>query len=133
MYTKGEKLSLLSEMIALAKSDKELKENEYGFILAVASQLGVSENEVADLMKKKVEKKILQPEAQRILQFHRLVLLMNVDQESALVEIEKIREIGLSMGLRREAIDTVLKEMHSYKDKVIPPNELIEIFKRFYN
>ncbi|MBW1297434.1 TerB family tellurite resistance protein [Aquimarina litoralis] len=133
MYTKEEKLSLLSEMIEFAKADKEIKDEEYNFILAVASQLDVTEEEIGYLVRNNAKKKNLQPESQRILQFHRLVLLMNVDQETSPTEIDKIREMGLHMGLRPEAIDTVLKEMHKYPNKVIPPNELIAIFTRFYN
>jgi len=133
MYSKEEKLSLLSEMIEFAKTDKKIKDAEYNFILAIASQLGISEEEIGYLVRNNAEKKNLQPESQRILQFHRLVLLMNVDQETSPAEVHKIKEIGMEMGLRQEAIDTVLKEMHKYPNKVIPPKELIEIFTRFYN
>lgn len=134
MYSKEEKLSLLSEMIQFAKADKKFKEQEYNFILVVASRLGVTEDEIDSLIENKVvEKKNLQPESQRILQFHRLVLLMNVDQETSQSEIHKIKEIGFHMGLRPEALDIVLEEMHNYPNKLIPPKELIAIFSRFYN
>ncbi|WP_299439790.1 TerB family tellurite resistance protein [uncultured Aquimarina sp.] len=133
MYSKEEKLSLLSEMIDFAKADKKIKDEEYNFILAVASQLEITEEEIGHLVRNNAEKKHLQPESQRILQFHRLILLMNVDQETSQSEIHKIREMGLHMGLRSEAIDSVLKEMHNYPNKVIPPKELITIFTRFYN
>ncbi len=49
------------------------------------------------------------------------------------IEIHNIKDIGLRMGLRPEAIDTVLMEMHKYPNKVIPPKTLIAIFTRFYN
>ena len=133
MYNKEEKLSLLSEMIEFAKADNKIKDEEYNFILAVASQLEVTEEEVGYLIRDTSEKKHLKPESQRILQFHRLVLLMNVDQEITDSEIHKIRDMGLQMGLRPEAIDSVLKEMHNYPNKVIPPQELISIFTKFYN
>jgi len=133
MYSKEEKLSLLSDMIEFAKADNKIKEEEYNFILAVASQLDVTEEEIGFLVRNSAEKRNLHPESQRILQFHRLVLLMNVDQEASSQEIDKIKDMGLHMGLRPEAIDTVLKEMHNYPNKVIPPQELIDIFTRFYN
>ncbi len=133
MYSKEEKLSLLSEMIQFAKVDKEFKEQEYDFIVAVGLQLGITKEEINGLVKNRAEKKNLQPESQRILQFHRLVLLMNIDQETSSSEIDDIKEIGLQMGLRPEAIDSVLKEMHNYPNKVIPPKELLAIFTRFYN
>ncbi|TPN84761.1 TerB family tellurite resistance protein [Aquimarina algicola] len=133
MYNKEEKLSLLSEMIQFAKADKEIKEQEYNFIIAVGAQLGVNEEEIKKLIKERAEKKNLQPESQRILQFHRLVLLMNIDQEISPEELYQIKDIGLKMGLRPEAIDTVLERMHDYPNKVIPPQELMAIFSRFYN
>ncbi|WP_108868055.1 TerB family tellurite resistance protein [Aquimarina aquimarini] len=133
MHSKDEKLSLLSEMIQFAKADKNFKEQEYNFIVAVASQLGIEKEEVDFLMKGEVEKKSLQPESQRILQFHRLVLLMNIDQEASPLEIQAIKDMGLKMGLRLEAVDTVLEKMHEYPNKVIPPKELIAIFTTFYN
>lgn len=133
MYSKEEKLSLLSEMIEFAKVDNEIKDEEYNFIVVIASQLDVSEEEIGLLIRDQADKKNLQPESQRILQFHRLVLLMNVDQEVAPKELHVIKEIGVKMGLRPEAIDTVLEEMHNHPNKVIPPDILISIFTRFYN
>lgn len=133
MYSKEEKLSLLSEMVQFAKVDKKLNEQEYNFILAVALQLQITKEEIDILVEEEAEKKRLQPESQRILQFHRLVLLMNIDQETSPIEIHKIKDIGLHMGLRPEAIDTVLEKMNDYPNKVIPPQELITIFTRFYN
>lgn len=133
MNSKEEKLSLLSEMIEFAKVDETIKEREFDFIMAVALQIGVSGDEVNTLVEQRVEKVTLRSESQRILQFHRLVLLMNIDQEIPESEIQGIRAIGLHMGIRREAIDTILKEMHKYPNKVIPPEELIAIFTRFYN
>ncbi len=133
MYSKDEKLSLLSEMLLFAMADGEIKEEEYDFILAIASQLGVSKIELDNLPLNGDNYKPIKSESQRILQFHRLVLLMNVDQMMSQSEVYKIKEMGLKMGLRAEAIDTVLKEMHQYPNKVIPPQELIKIFTRFYN
>ncbi|WP_109298796.1 hypothetical protein [Aquimarina sp. AU474] len=133
MYNKEEKLSLLSEMIQFAKTDKQFKEQEYNFILAIGSQLGVPKDEIDTLIENGAEKVNLQPESQRILQFHRLVLLMNIDQEASPAEVHGIKDIGLKMGLRSEAIDTVLEKMNDYPNKVIPPKELIAIFTRFYN
>ncbi len=133
MYSKEEKLSLLSEMIEFASEDRKLKKEEYNFIIAVAKQLSISKDEVNSLIEKGVKHKSLHPESQRILQFHRLVLLMNVDQKATRIEVHKLKKIGLRMGLRSEATDTVLKEMHNYPNKIIPPEILLNIFSKFYN
>lgn len=133
MYSKEEKLSLLSEMLSFAKTDGVVKDEEYRFIIAVAAQLNISKDEVDNLDVSEVDKKILKPESQRILHFQRLVLLMNIDKKASQKELHTIKDFGFKMGLRPEAVHTVLREMHNYPNKMIPPDRLMKIFTRFYN
>lgn len=133
MYSKEEKLGLLSDMIEFAKADLVVKDEELRFIFTVANRLNVTEEDVQRLLKGEVTKKVLRTETHRIAQFHRLVLLMNVDDEISPLEIDKIKEMGVQMGLRPEAIDNVLMKMNEYPDKMIPSEDLAPIFKKFYN
>lgn len=133
MSTYLEKLGILSQMISFAKVENEIKESEYHFLLGVSQQLEIDKETFDSLFHKKVEKVLLKSEAERILQFHRLVLLMNVDKEQRLVEIEQLHNIGLGFGLPQAAIEQVLTVMHRYPDKVVPPKVLIEIFKAYNN
>lgn len=132
-YTKQEKLSLLSDMVELAKSDKKIKEHELNFILAVANSLEITEQEVRSLIEKPAEKVIIKPESERILQFHRLVLVMNIDQQTSIHETTAIKNFGLRMGLPAEGIDEVFERMNDYPNKVMPPKDLIAVFTKFYN
>ena len=68
-----------------------------------------------------------------IVQFHRLLLLMNVDNEQHKKEIEKLHNIGLWMGLPPSAITQVLEVMHQYPNKVVPTDVLLRIFRAHYN
>ncbi|MDE3741876.1 TerB family tellurite resistance protein [Maribacter polysaccharolyticus] len=133
MPTSKEKLSILSEMIAFAKVKNNVKPEEYAFLNRIAEQLGVGQETFESLFHKEVEYVIPKSEADRILQFHRLVLLMNVDKKQDQNEIDQIHNIGLGMGLPPAAIESVLTVMHQYPDKIIPPNVLIDIFKTYYN
>lgn len=133
MNTKEEKLSLLTEMISFAKSDNELNEAEYNFLVAVANHIGINKTEFDGLMENPAPHKALKPESARIVQFHRLVLLMNIDQKIKDEELVRLHEIGLKMGLHPDAINKVLDVMDSYENKVVPPNVLIDIFKTHYN
>lgn len=128
-----EKHQIISDMIALAKADNNIHEREYQFILAVADRLGVQKQEVAHLFENPLAPVVAKTELQRITQFHRLLLLMNVDQETHVVEVDAIRNYGLQLGIRPEAIEQILNEMNQYEDKMIPSTRLVEIFKRFYN
>lgn len=130
---KDTKYSLLSDMIMLAKTENGITEIELQFLITVANQLGVSETELKEIANASPKKVVIQPEAQRILHFHRLVLLMNVDQDTDDSELLIVRNFGLSMGLSQEAINKVLNIMYNYENKVVPPDVLISIFKTQHN
>lgn len=133
MSTYKEKLSILSEMITFAKVDNVVREPEYKFLWSVAMQLGIEQDVFDALFEQQSEHLIPKTQAERILQFHRLVLLMNVDQVQEEVEVRRLHEMGLGMGLPPSAIDQVLSVMHRYPNNVVPPEVLIDIFKAHYN
>lgn len=128
-----EKLSLLTELIKLARCDNQVREQEYTFLLTIAESLQVSKGDFDSLFEQYIEFTPPESEFDRILQFHRLVLLMNVDQETSDSEVEFLKEIGIRLGLNPNATNRVLATMHNYPNKVIPPEKLIEIFKENYN
>lgn len=139
MVNRVEKLSLLSEMIAFAKYDKDIINIEYNFLLGVAKQLEVSRDDFEYLIDHPVNYMHLKSHSERIVQFHRLVLLMNIEQEyndngdinsSGVV---KLYNFGLRMGLSHESITKVLYLMDSFPNKIVPSDVLIDIFKTHYN
>lgn len=132
-YSKEEKQSIIIQLIQIAKADSNLKNEELEFIKRIANMLGISDTEFDTLVNQPFEEVILKPESERILQFHRLVLVMNVDQKTGLEEVATLKNFGLKMGLPPTAIDDVLEQMANYENKVIPPNILLEIFKKHYN
>lgn len=133
MINRVEKLSLLSEMIAFAKSDEVIKNIEYNFLLGVARQLDISREDFDYLIEHPVNYVHLKSHSERIVQFHRLVLLMNIDNEHTNEEIVKLHNFGLRMGLNHESINKVLYLMESFPNNVVPPDVLIDIFKVQYN
>jgi hypothetical protein len=133
MNTEKEKLSILSEMISFAKVDNTIKQAEYDFLFNVAQQLGVRKTAFDSLFKNKAEYVVPKSQADRLVQFNRLILLMNIDDRQELIEIRRLHDIGLSMGLPPSAIQQVLSIMHKYPNKVVPPEVIISIFKAHYN
>ncbi len=128
-----EKLSLLSEMIAFAKSDDAIKKVEYNFLKAVALQLSVSIEDFNYLVEHPVNYTHLKSHSERIVQFHRLVLLMNIGNGKTQKEIVKLYNFGLRMGLSHESIARVLQLMEGFPDNIVPVDLLIDIFKVQYN
>lgn len=133
MINRVEKLSLLSEMIAFAQIDASIKSIEYKFLLGVAKQLEISQEDFDYLFEHPVNYVHLKSHSERIVQFHRLVLLMNLDHNISDKDLIKLHNFGLRMGLSHESINRVLHVMESFPNKIVPPDFLIEIFKVQYN
>lgn len=135
MINRVEKLSLLSEMIAFAKYDKDIKHIEYNFLLGVAKQLDICREDFEYLIENPVSYTHLKSHSERIVQFHRLVLLMNIQGENDGKNqgVIKLYNFGLRMGLSHESITKVLYLMESFPNKIVPPDVLIDIFKTQYN
>jgi hypothetical protein len=133
MPNRVEKLSLLSEMIAFAKADKDIKKIEYNFLLGVAKQLEVSREDFDYLIEHPINYVNLKSHSERIVQFHRLVLLMHIDKERTKADIVKLYNYGLRMGLNHESITKVLYLMEGFPNMIVPADVLIDIFKVQYN
>lgn len=135
MINRAEKLSLLSEMIAFVKYDSDIKNIEYKFLLGVAKQLEISRLDFDYLIEHPVTYTQLKTHSQRIVQFHRLVLLMNIESKNNTYskEVVKLYNFGLKMGISHESISKVLYLMDSFPNKIVPPDVLIDIFKIQYN
>jgi hypothetical protein len=137
MINRAQKLHLLSEMIAFAKHDKDIKNIEYNFLLGVARQLEIERADFEYLIKNPINYTHLKSHSERIVQFHRLVLLMNIEQEHGggnnSKGVIKLYNFGLRMGLSHESITKVLYLMESFPNKIVPPDVLIDIFKTQYN
>lgn len=128
-----EKLSAMSQLISFARAGNNINTIEYNFLLAIAKQIGVDEDAFRKLLDTPHPFVNIKHESQHIVQFHRLLLLMNVDHKIVPEELEKIHQLGLKMGLNILAIDKTLEVMKRYKNNNIPPDVLLDIFKTYYN
>jgi len=125
--------SIISDLIFLAYADGKLTDSEYDFILQIALRLDLSEAEVQDLFDKPSSTRPIFTELERISHFYKLVLLMNVDLETHEKEVIAIKNFGLKMGIRAGVFDQILQQMGQYENKIIPSDDLIKIFRTYYN
>jgi len=130
---KENSLALVSDLIILARADDKVTLSEYDFIMRLAFRMDLEKSDVDQLFENPLPTKNNFSELERITHFHKLVLLMNVDRETHEKEIVAIKNFGLRMGIREGVINLVLVEMEKHEDKVIPTEELIKIFKTYYN
>ena len=125
--------ALISDLIVLAKADDKIMASEYDFILRIAIRMNVSQEEVDRLIEDPLPSLPIVSEIERITHFHKLILLMNVDWEAHQKEAEVVRNFGLKLGIRPGAIDQILLRTQQYENRVIPAEELIQIFQTYYN
>lgn len=128
-----EKLSILSELIQLSKSDDKIEEIEMSFLRAISIQLGVKEEQLGKLLDNPSVFSPNKSEMDRIVQFQRMILMMNIDLEQSSKEVEFIKNAGVKLGLPHEAVNEVLKRMKTRGHSAMLPDELISIFKTFHN
>ena len=129
----NEEKSLISDLIMIAKADDKITHGEYDFIQRLAERMGVSPKEVDELFHNPLPTKTSFTEIERISHFHKMVLLMNVDGETHPKELVLIREFGLKLGLRPGAVEQILVAMERYEHKIIPAEEILQIFNTYYN
>ncbi|MFK7787500.1 MAG: TerB family tellurite resistance protein [Crocinitomicaceae bacterium] len=133
MSKENEKLGLLAQLVQMAQADDKIRDVEFQFLLSLAAQMGVTKDEFKRLFEENIEFNPPRLESDRIIQFQRLILLMNVDLEIDEREMDYIKDLGIRMGLHPMATNTVLSEMHNYDNKIVPPARLIEIFSTYHN
>lgn len=133
MITYKEKLSLLSDMIALSNSDGELHENEVEFIKSIALDWKIKETDLDELFAQPNEKKVLKSEFKRIEHFYRMALLSYSDDFQHNQEENFLIEMGLKLGLNPMAIRRILSEMNTSPNRMVDPEMLIKIFQEQHN
>ncbi len=128
-----EKLSLLSELIKLARVDEQVKEIEFQFLFAIAIQLQVEKTDFEKLFDEYIQFTPPKLESDRILQFQRLILLMHIDLDVHPEQINMIKELGIRMGLAPSATNEILRTMNDYPNKIVPVDKLIQLFQVHHN
>lgn len=133
METYQEKISLLQEMIAFALVDNQLHDREYDFIEMIAQELEIDKATFMKLFENKAETVVIKDEFNRICQFYRLALLMNVDGVLHENEQNKLNEIGINMGLNPYAMKRVLHLMKKSPTRLIDGDVLVSLFYEQHN
>ncbi len=125
--------SLLSDLINMVLADGKIKSSEVDFIKKLAKRMGISNRELIDLFENPQPSQPLYSEVERITHFYKLILMMNIDNEAHESEIVALKNFGLTMGIRPIVADQILKKMKQSEEKLISSEELLNIFKIYYN
>lgn len=133
MHSYEERISLLMEMMAFAVVDGKLHKREYEFLWLVACGLGIEKTTFDDLFHQEIKPVVIKTEFQRIQQFYRLALLMQVDGVMHEKEQTAIRQIAINMGLNPSVTKRILLMIKISPTGMIDPDFLLEAFKEQQN
>lgn len=128
-----ENKSLITQLIQLAKADNKISQAEFQFLISIAGQMGFTGEDLDQILAQKIEFIAPVDEFDRIVQFHRMVLLMNVDLDAHTNELHYVKNMGVRLGLHPSATNEVLHTMNDYPNRLIPAEKLISIFKTYHN
>ncbi len=125
--------SLLSDLIQMVKADGKIKNSEMEFIQKMAARMEISNKELIELFENPLPSQTVYSEVERITHFYRLILMMKIDNETHEAELIALKNFGLKMGIRPVVADQILKKMEQSEEKNVPAEELLKIFKIYYN
>jgi pimeloyl-ACP methyl ester carboxylesterase/uncharacterized tellurite resistance protein B-like protein len=132
-HEKNQNVSAIVELIKLAKVDNNFVKHEFEFIHTLAKMMGMSTDDFQELFNRYIEFTPPSLEFDRILQFQRLILLMNIDGKMSPEEIEHVQNLALRMGLNPHATDELIRYLKENPNKLISPDKLLQLFKLHHN
>lgn len=134
MDTHAQKISHLKALFYLACADKELTRVEATYIIKVAERLGVPLSELENFDGKEPDLELPNREYKLFSIFHRLAIIIMVDQEINETERRYCFDLGIKMGLHPNAvgeiIDYVVKKGGGLN---ATPADIIGIFRKYMN
>jgi len=131
--TEVEKRSLIKNLIDLAIVDGEQNTDEMNFISALANQVGIANEELDDIRSLEIEFQPPKNEFDRIEHIHKLMLLMATDQTFSKIEKQFIQNVGLRMGIRQQAITTLMEKLQKSPNNLLTPEEIMSVYNTYYN
>ena len=114
-------------------ADGKVNPVEVAFIQKLAKRMDISDGTLMALFENPEPSSTIYSEVERITHFYKLILVMQVDNETLEQELIALKNFGLKMGIRPIVADQILKKMDQFENKLIPAEELLQIFKIYYN
>lgn len=129
------KKSLLSLFVQLAKADNRIDDHEVEFIEEVRVKLGVSQEILDQIWKDNGQFPLIAPQSEkhRMTILHQLLVLMHIDGEVAQEEMDFVRHIARSLGIRSELIEELIITVKSKEGQQLNKEDLVESIQKFLN
>lgn len=134
MDKRAENLGLMHQLVQVARSDRKLHGAELSFLKRLGNMLELGQDEMERAFSDEpIDFVPPSLEHYRLLQFYRMVLIMNVNLQVEDAEMQLVRNMGTKMGLSAVLIEAVFDEMKKAEGGIIPEEKLVSIFRSVNN
>ena len=131
MDTYQQKLSHLKALYYIACSDNELSQEEATYIMNVAERLGVDPEELVDFDGSEPDLDLPNRQYKLYAVFHRLVMVIMIDNIASEAEKKYCFDLGIKMGLHPNAVLEVINYVVKLGPSNAIPAEILAIFRKY--
>jgi DnaJ-domain-containing protein 1 len=129
--TYEQKISHLKALYHLACADNVFSKAEAIFIRNVAERLGIDPRELETFDAREPDLDLPDTEFKTQVLFHRLAIIIMIDNEVTEREKQYCTNLGIRMGLHPNAISEIIEIISIRGTMNVMPNEIIGIFKKY--
>ena len=131
MDTYQQKLSHLKALYHLGCVDNELTKEEATYIMNVAERLGVDPEELVDFDGREPDLHLPDKQFKLYAVFHRLVMVIMIDNVANEVEKKYCFDLGIKMGLHPNAVIEVIQYVVTEGPFNAEPTKILAIFRKY--
>lgn len=129
------KRAIVALLLKLKKADNQETSSELGYILHVAFQLGLTEEDVYEINDNK-DKYPLKPPAEerdRVMILYYFLFFMNADGAINENEEKMVQEFAFRLGFRPALTEDLIGVLKEHTHQSIPPEKLLEKIRAYLN
>ena len=129
------KRAIIALLFKLRDADRRRVPQEFGYILHVAEQLGLSEEEVYEIEDHRNDYPLRPPseERDRIMILYYFLFFMKADGHIDEEEEKLIKSFGFRLGFRPALTDDLVTVLKNHLHQEVPPEKLLDRIKAYLN
>ncbi len=129
------KKAIIALLLKLKDVDATETPSELGYILHVALQLGLNEEDVYEIQGKRNDYPLKPPteERDRVMILYYFLFFMNADGHIDEKEERLVKTFGFRLGFRPELTNDLISILKEHASQAVPPDKLLDKIKAYLN
>jgi hypothetical protein len=124
--------SILAQLLKLAKSEDDVKHIDFEFLLMLAKELGVEQEDLKLLFEDYLALFPPRQPQESLTQLQRLIVILRNENELSSSDRAYILTIGLKLGINAEAVERIIS-LIIQRNGYVPKEELIQLVNTYNN